>query len=217
MRKGQKSLEMIIGLVILLVVAAVVISMFLNIFQEPQIGQQTVERQKIEQTCSSLCQDWQESSGRASLSAAIEYCQRTFVFDSDDDGTTREIAGSGFNSYCENGVHCFNVQTCEAGFETLDYQKCRQLMCEYYTSVNGDPYDPRRERNVHDHIARLFSPQNEQTGVGTCNLADQQDSAGYTISNWYNQKDASFDLYQGDEAQGANATLVCEQRYNLTR
>ncbi len=99
MRTGQKSLEMIIGLVILLVVAAVVISMFLNIFQEPEVGQQAVERQQIEQQCSSLCQGWKEASQENALSAAIDYCTETFTFDANDDGSTSGRVGEGYNTY----------------------------------------------------------------------------------------------------------------------
>ncbi len=232
-RKGQMSLEMIIGLVILLVVASVVISLFLNVFEEPDVGQQTVKKQDIKKTCGSLCTDWKKSDGRAALSAAIDYCQRTFQFDKNGDGNLRQTAGSGFNSYCENGVHCFNIHTCDSGFTRLNYEKCRELMCSFYINVNGDPYSLEKEGNVHDHIASLFSPENEETGVGSCGLENLEDSAGYKISTWYNQKDAKYDFYQGDQNQlkegdssggapavpgGAggsrsDAALVCEEQF----
>ncbi|MDY6789549.1 MAG: hypothetical protein SVV03_06335 [Candidatus Nanohaloarchaea archaeon] len=227
-RKAQMSLEMIIGLVILLVVASVVISLFLNVFQEPDVGRKTVERQQMGKVCGNLCQNWKDAEGKAALSAAVNYCTRTFTFDENGDGNTRQVAGSGFNSYCENGIRCFNVNTCKTGFTTLNYEKCRQLMCSYYTSVNGDPYSLEKEKNVHDHIARLFSPENEETGVGTCNLADLKDSAGYRIATWYNQRGKAFDFYQQDGGSsgvglpspedggsGRKAQIVCEERFKV--
>ena len=202
-RKGQKSLEMIIGLVILLVVASVVISMFLNIFQEPEIGQDTVELQEIQQECQSKCQDWQNSEDESSLSAALDYCQSTFEHDFNGDGTTSDVAGNGFNSYCEDGVHCFNVHTCDAGYDTLDYQLCRQLQCEYYTKINNDAFDPQAQQNVHEHIGTIY-----QQNVGSCDLANLQDQAGYSIATWYNQQGNEHDYYSG--TQGG---YVCEDEY----
>ena len=202
-RKGQKSLEMIIGLVILLVVASVVISMFLNIFQEPDIGQDTVELEQVKQDCSSKCDEWKSAKDVNSLSAAVDYCTSTYEHDFDGDGSTSGVAGSGFNSYCEDGVQCFNVQTCESGFQTLDQETCRQLMCEYYTDINNDPYNITKQGNVHDHISDLV-----RDNVGSCGLSDLEDEAGYQIANWFNQRDNEPDFYSG--VQG---NIVCEEEY----
>ncbi len=117
------------------------------------------------------------------------------------------------------------MHSCEASFQTLDAAKCREIMCEYYTQVNKDPYygestacqnnrgADRSCTNVHNHIGRLFSPENDDAGVGSCGLSDVTDSAGYRISNWYNDANASYDFYQQDEDQGDSWWIVCEPEY----
>jgi hypothetical protein len=210
--KGQKSLEMIIGLVMLLVVASVTISMFLNVFQEPELGDETVEKQKIQKECSSHCNDFKESNGRNQLSAALQYCKAKFERDVTGDGTSSGIAGSGYNSYCEDGIKCFNVHTCEIGLgETLDAQKCRSLMCEYYTEVSNNPYNPSQNRNVHDRIQKIMSPENEETGIGTCGLEDATDSAGYEISTWYDPANQNYTFAGGSGPDPSGNDYTCSQ------
>ena len=85
-RKGQKSLEMIIGLVILRVVAGVVISTFLNQFQDTPGSQyeDTLQQEEISRTCQSKCSAYKNTdAGVRSQTAAIDYCTSTFNYDSD--------------------------------------------------------------------------------------------------------------------------------------
>jgi len=191
-RKGQKSLEMIIGLVILLVVAAVVISMFLNIFQEPDVGQDSVELEKIRQQCSQACDSW-KSQG---LTGAVEYCTMKFVYDENGDGNTRQVVRNGYNSYCEDGVHCFNVHTCSPSFETLDAEKCRELLCQAFQQNQGE--DPS---GASTRIQDYFDPANEQTGVGSCDLANLQDPTGSQLYTWYNAPSGERDFYDNVDCQ----------------
>ena len=186
-RKGQKSLEMIVGLVILLVVASVVISMFLNIFQTPEVGQDTVEMSEIERECQTQCNTWKQGAGINSQSAAVEYCTSRFNYDSNGDGTLSDVSGTGFNSYCEDGVHCFNVQTCEQDFEQLDAGKCQQTLCDYFqdSQVVGED-----QANPHDAGQRIFSymepgTSDGDTGVGSCGLNDLQDETGNDVRTWW--------------------------------
>lgn len=177
-RKGQKSLEMIIGLVILLVVAAVVISMFLNIFQEPDVGQDAVEMAEIENECESLCGNFRQAGDNPSI--MTEYCLSTFVADVTGDGTTNERAGSGYGQYCEDGIKCFNVHDCTIGRQTYDAEGCQEHLCDYYQRVQGDSAGEAETR-----IADLFAPATDETGIGSCAMTDLTDSAGHPITTWY--------------------------------
>ena len=200
LRKGQKSLEMIVGLIILLVVAAVVISMFLNIFTEPDIGQDAMEEQEIIQECDSLCQSWQGSQGETAMSNAIEYCTKNFVHDATGDGSTTSVAGSGYNSYCEDGTYCFNKHTCESGRTTLDAERCRELMCEYYVTVDlpldhGEGIEDLEHgielvERAENRIEEIFL--SEEKGIGSCDLVGLEDNAGYSVDTWYSNSGYDF-------------------------
>jgi hypothetical protein len=167
--KGQKSLEMVIGLVILLVVAGTVISVFLNQFQGDPGGQYdtTLQQDRIENQCTSLCTEYKQARGTSKQTAAIEYCTSTFQLDSDGDGTLSEVSGRLYNSYCEDGVKCFNEHTCEIGREILDAPKCKEIMMDYYTSSKiGDTQEEARQR-----VSEWYVPNGEgDRTIGTCGL-----------------------------------------------
>jgi len=177
--KGQKSLEMIIGLVILLVVAGVVISTFLNQFEDNPGSQydSTLEEEEISRTCQSMCSDYKETSGTRAQTAAIEYCTTTFNFDSDGDGTLSETAGRLYNSYCEDGVKCFNVHQCEIGRDVLDAQRCKEIMKNYYTSGEIG----QNESEANESIAEWYQPNGEgDKTIGTCGLQQMQEATWYS-------------------------------------
>lgn len=173
--KGQKSLEMVIGLVILLVVAGTVISVFLGQFDEG-VGEQfegELEMQEIERTCESSCSEFRQRSGIEGTSAAVEYCTQRFESDVTGDGTTSNVAGTLYNSYCEDGIKCFNVHECEVGMETLDASSCAEVMEDYYTSdqIGMSTTETREE------IAEWYNPVDTEgdKGVGSCDLHEVEE------------------------------------------
>ncbi|MFB6180836.1 MAG: hypothetical protein ABEJ93_03075 [Candidatus Nanohalobium sp.] len=179
-RKGQKSLEMIIGLVILLVVAGVVISTFLNQFQDNPGSQyqNTLKQEEITRKCQSLCSDYKQSSGINGQAAAVEYCTKTFNYDADGDGSLSEKAGTVYNTYCEDGVKCFNLHECNVGREKLDAERCVEIMKNYYTSSKIG----KTMNEANQSIANWYQPngQGDHT-IGTCNL----DEVNY--KTWYSE------------------------------
>ena len=202
MRKGQKSLEMIVGMVILLVVASVVISMFLNIFQEPDVAEDTLSMSEIELECQEKCSTWKDETGSSSIAAAIDYCTSRFSHDANGDGTVTDVAGSGRNSYCEDGVHCFNVQSCEKSFEELDANKCRELMCEYYQDP-ANANNPSQE-SAGERIYAFFEPgvAEGDAGAGTCGINEITDDAGFEQPTWWSQNFG--------EGENGNFAEICE-------
>jgi hypothetical protein len=181
-RKGQKSLEMIIGLVILLVVAAVVISLFLDVFQQPSVGQDTVAKEKITNECTKMCDNWKQLSGTKSRSAAKKYCTKNFVYDANDDGNTRQVVEQGYDSYCEDGVHCFNIHSCQSSRQELDYEKCAELLCDYFENdLEADPV-----ARIEAHFVPGASDSNDNTNIGSCDLAGLEGPGG-AITTWYTE------------------------------
>lgn len=179
-RKGQKSLEMIIGLVILLVVAGVVISTFLNQFQDNPGSQyeDTLQKEEIKRTCNTKCSTYKTASGIRAQTAAIDYCTSTFSYDADGDGTLSETAGRLYNTYCEDGVKCFNIHTCEIGRSTLDAERCKQIMMNYYTSDKIG----NSESEAETKIGNWYQPSGEgDKTVGSCRLPEVE------TTTWYSQ------------------------------
>jgi len=139
-KKGQMSLEMIVGLIILLVVAAVVINIFLQKVREPPevVVKNELELESYRQKCQLSCQQYVDA-GKAG-SAALEYCSKYFEIDINHNGVfgeAQELNGFGL---CEDRVYCFNMYECElksVGESRLTPQKCRDIMCEEYTEKQG--------------------------------------------------------------------------------
>jgi len=161
-------------------------------------------KDKVKNECSYMCDEWKDRNGTRSLSRAVEYCTDRFRVDMNDDGRVNQIHGEANNKYCENGIHCFNVHTCRKDSVELTPEKCRQLMCDYFTEIQGDSSNLSEDENVHDRIAQYFEATNdERYGVGTCGLAN--------VSSWYNTDKAPYDFYQGDTGQpGGNPRIVCK-------
>lgn len=179
-KKGQMSLEMIIGLVILLVVATVVVTMFLNVFENPSEGQSAISRNQIEQKCESSCQEWRTASGARADSAALSYCTQTHTFDSNGNNKKDDLITNGYNSYCEDGVHCFNLHTCDSsgtGGRTLDAETCREILCNYFSDSSNIQEDDTGAEDT-DTIVR------NSMQTGSCDLGDIQ-VGGTTVQTWY--------------------------------
>jgi len=130
------SLEMIIGLVILLVVAAVVIKIFLdrmgNTGNDITAGELKLDTYR--QNCQVLC-DRYIDSGFAE-SEALPYCEKSFEIDINKDGRVLGEAGI-VNAYgvCEDAVYCFNIKECNWGAGVnnhLSPAKCKAIMCAVY-------------------------------------------------------------------------------------
>lgn len=185
-RKGQMSLEMIIGLVILLVVATVTVTMFLDVFESPDFDE--MGEQEIQRECESLCQDWQDASGQQARINAINYCTETFVHDTDGSGEVRnQVEEQGYNSYCQDGVKCFNVHDCyrdgSIGSQELDAEGCVEMMCRYYEDYSDELFDDQ-DVGAETMITNYFSSGESGEGIGTCNLEEIQE-AGQTINTWW--------------------------------
>lgn len=143
--KGQKSLEMIIGLIMLLVVAAVVIGIFLNYFLESGeldklrggANCQT-RRQQFISYCESLCSNFINSGNIAQASA---FCEEYQNLDLDCD----QLPGATYAltkrlKVCEDRIYCFMVTDCNLPRGgKLDWESCKHIECEVYMDLyNGD-------------------------------------------------------------------------------
>lgn len=165
MKKGQMSLEMIIGLLILLVVAVVVIRIFLTNIQnvnKPGGDMQTrIDELGFVSQCENLCNDYLANPTRAAL-AKYCYTKLTKINDLDKDGRVSSFtAATKVLPICEDGVYCFHVKECKTDHGPIDWKDCREVVCEAYVDVYGS------KEAANSKVAELFK-------LGTCKgIADK--------------------------------------------
>ena len=133
--KGQASLEMVVGLIILLVVAGVVIGLvihYINPKHMPSPGEKLSITEFLT-NCESYCKDMN----------SLEYCRSYYPgSDWDKNGVRHEIVEVGKYNWatCEDRVYCFLVEPCEdrfgSGLNVME--KCRKLLCQTYLEKYGD-------------------------------------------------------------------------------
>lgn len=140
MRKGQKSLEMVIGLIILLVVAAVVIKLFLGQMNPERIGRLGPKQVELrlaneEITCRQLCSQF--INNNFDKLSAVEYCKHFVGIDINENGDIRDYFEYRTFDICEDHIYCFHMYDCRWDVGKLDFNRCLQIMCEFYTESKG--------------------------------------------------------------------------------
>ncbi len=200
--RGQMSLEFIVKLLIILVVAAAVIGMFLKMFSGQDLDvagtDQLKSEQEIRTACQQTCDRWKRASGLEASAAAVEYCTQRFVYDADGDGQVMgDTAGAGHSTYCQDGVTCFNVHECEYRFDTLNAETCQEIMCNYFQNpeVVNDPSAADAGQRVYDAFEQGVDAD-EDRGSGTCDLENIEDAAGNPLNTWWQEYYSSTDICQ---------------------
>ena len=75
----------------------------------------------------------------------LAYCEKYFEIDLNKNGKIHGEAGKLFYSFepsvCEDRVYCSMIRSCQWGTKKsacLTPEKCKKLMCEFYTNQTGD-------------------------------------------------------------------------------
>jgi len=141
-RKAQMSLEMVIGLLILLVVAAVVIKIFLG--SVGNIGtiddlKRSNQYNDFKNTCSSLCDQYKATNDRA---AAAQYCSKKFQGASN---LKQSVLNKPVESdtkpgvyVCPDAIYCFQAKECDTDSGPIDWGDCKSILCQTYYNSLGD-------------------------------------------------------------------------------
>jgi len=184
------SLEMIIGLLILLVVAAVVINLFLN--NTKGIGaqqyKQALQYRNFKAQCDSLCNDY---LGSGNLAGAAKFCFTKLTGDTDLNRNGKIDAfpaDTKLLNICEDGIYCFHVTTCNSDTGKIDWPDCRQILCNAYYEVYQD-YTKSNEK-----VKAIFP-----NGIGSCTLPS--DSV-----NWYQLYFGNNPCTEGPSGTGGTGT-----------
>ena len=132
--KSQASLEMVVGLIILLVVAGVVISLVIYYISPKKMPKASEELSKTAflTKCESYCKDLQ----------SVEYCRYYYPgSDWNKDGLSHKVVRVGKYEWptCEDRVYCFLVYPCEDrfGIGLNALESCRKLLCNTYLEKYG--------------------------------------------------------------------------------
>jgi hypothetical protein len=116
--------------------------------------------------CESLCQNAQTSGNIADLG---KYCFTKLTGYSDLNGNGKIDAVQSETkllSICEDGMYCFQVTPCQINTTSIDWEDCRQIVCNAYNAVYNDTAKAGAK-------VKLIFPN-----AGSCNLDPTQ--------NWYN-------------------------------
>ncbi len=143
-KKGEKEIQIIFGLLILLIISLVVLNLF---FKWVRIGGETLEKQlsdaekkqaweKVTGECISLC------SKATNINDNIEYCRKVVKIDFDGDNAYRSKADYGRWEFCENTLPCFVVvgDNPQCNFNG---NQCRKIMAsdrpDVYSTLTSKP------------------------------------------------------------------------------
>ena len=131
--KGQITLETIIMLVVLLVLAGVMITLILTTLKPPASPEKVLSKQEFLSRCESYCNDPEK---------IVEYC-RLYWNGNDWDGdkvSYQVIKVGAYNWYaCEDRIYCFLLKPCDklgTGAELL--RRCKDILCGVYLDKYGD-------------------------------------------------------------------------------
>lgn len=169
-KKGQMSLEMIIGLLILLVVAVVVIRMFLSSMNPDVVTpNEELERLGFYSKCESLCSKYKSTGTRANL-AKFCYTRLEGEPDLNGNGLIDQIpADTKIFDICEDMIYCFHITECKTDAGVIDWSDCRDVVCE---AVRRD-YDIYNDAELDSTVKNRYFP-----GVGSCELKNDN-------NNWW--------------------------------
>jgi hypothetical protein len=169
-KKGDKELQMIFGLFILLIISLVVLSLFFKFMKQSETGlrniaEKTFDENKVsdaENFCRNICSNIQTED------AAIEFCKTAVAIEAGNAVQKHEQFSYGKNIYCEDTIPCFLLIPCPENTGAYGPIECRNMLWEnardyylklrYNNTINdggqsGDcklptePTDPATQRN----------------------------------------------------------------------
>ena len=204
-KKGMMSLEVIIAFIILLVVAAIIISMMFTQINPKQLDRHTIElnQMQFKNKCEALCFN----------TDSIDYCRYYFkggketILDWDGNGMRNEIISVGETitwDVCEDRIYCFLAVPCKR-FGLNPIKGCVSALCtSYLTKYEGNV--TRTDEAVLDKI-KSGSCKLEETVTGMDNWYLQYyppDVCGCECAVWVDQSIG---------ASGVNITCGPSQMY----
>jgi len=200
-RKGQASLEMVVGIIILLVVAAVVIALVIGIIKKPDVGP-TVAEQFVEK-CKSYC-----DSDRIR-----EYCTSTLfseygIKDWNRNGFDYELISGDRWDFCEDKAYCFLVSDCQKmGEDPISY--CRTYLC--------NDFSQKYMGNMDTATQKLKETYKVSDQLSKCCATDKSVTKCFSdlspADNWYRSRFADLGWCGAGSGPEQCGDGVCDLQY----
>ncbi|MFH1591513.1 MAG: hypothetical protein ABIC95_06325 [archaeon] len=168
-KKAEKSLQMIFGLFILLIISLVVLSLFFKFTEKSSSSMATASDEwfskaaidNAQQECEVLCENIKD------VNTGIEFCKRYMRIDFTGDNLLEDMYSYGQWDICEDKVPCFVlVDNCKGG--TYDGNKCHDLLVS-------------RRNDAYIALINEMDVGQADADEGTCGL-DDEDIA--ITNNW---------------------------------
>ena len=179
MKKAQMSLEMVIGLLILLVVAAVVIRLFLTNINTLPSASDFANSQKLKEfrsKCEISC-----SQFNSNPTSQVTYCtERLFPYGTSNkissgpsSQTARELGLTQLRPVCQDGIYCFMATDCSNSDQApVQWQDCYDIVYNAFYKTYQD------DQKAKVKLQEVYSAVYPKSGAGSCNLPAND--------NWWN-------------------------------
>lgn len=165
--KAQMSMEMVIGILILIIVAAVVINMFFKATQE--VGgvkkyQEDMRYQNFRSLCNGLCNEYISSN---QIGSVAKFCYTKMAEPINRATVRKDVleAETMLLPICGDAIYCFHTYKCthpQSG--TIEWSDCRNILCNAYYDIYKD-WGKASQKVL--ELYSKFGPD-EDSRVGSC-------------------------------------------------
>ena len=183
-KKGEKSLQMIFGLFILLIISLVVLSLFFKFIGKSSSQTEAIttkyfsESQKgnVIQECENLCGNIKGIDG------AIEFCRRTYSVDWNGNNIQGNLITEGRWEFCEDKIPCFILVDCKG----YDGSSCKNILStqrpDFLTELTKDGLNGTcGMSNTNSNWMKKFEFSGGSTGACTFGQQYQDFTSGICV------------------------------------
>jgi hypothetical protein len=144
------SLEMVVGIMILLIVAVVIINMVIKIRPPPKPDLTEVE---FNSKCQQLCNDFLADPTPESATNFCDFNVKNYDWNYNGIVGDKFVAKTMVLPVCESEVYCFQMYNCKmANNQNIGWDDCKNFLCQAYTKVYGN--------NASQKVLEIIQPGN---------------------------------------------------------
>jgi len=186
MKKGEKSLNMIFGLFLLLIISLVVLNLFFKFTEKSTKSLESSSKEyyskaaveNVKQQCQQLCDGIQDLNG------LIEFCGKSFKVDWNGNNIVAgEKVRFGKWEFCEEKIPCFVLKD---DCPNADGARCKQILLD--PASNSKDYYDSLAKNGFSDTCSLSVPQPEPSDNDYTNGVYEDNTANWKVKWNYRQE-----------------------------